>query len=338
MLSCIMDKQVEAESQLFFITDGQECYVKIKNAITNNHIALKNNELICDDICDNFIFAIKPNIYTGNFTISPINFMEHCHGTQYNYYVISNKDVSKMMCVCEMNVKEQEDKLFLLEKINNKLYIYSTHITPNRYGETGRYLYESGEHEILCDGDKSILTSEWIIEKVNTNIQINDIRSDYETLNKDLLLDTKISIKKIFPTPFKFFLIKKTHCDKYLDVSVGHDYTSQNFLVGSNNSTGFAIRPIIGTTKIYISYQFSDLMNVYALPNDPHVYLGAPDCLIAQFYLIQYKGHIVFRTCLNEIDEYGNYGKYLNMIKTGDKYVVTFGSCDDNATFDITPQ
>lgn len=114
----------------------------------------------------------------------------------------------------------------------------------------------------------------------------------------------------------KYFSLFNIGCRKYLNISIDANNLLLSKLVGEDSKLKFVIRNISGENCIYLSHYLHNIcLNVYSLPNNFDILIGAPDCDWCKFYVIKKNGFYLFQCFHREADINGNYGKYLCMNK-----------------------
>lgn len=364
------DILIESISHIHFLTNGQNTYVKLRNVVSGKYIdiiesyeELSNDVVVCDDIgafikitpCYDlskmYILVCTPNkMYvneqvTRNSSMIQLDIMNHQtlgaampHQSCMTETYLSAKDNGS---VIKNNGTKTIDSMFMLERCKEGFYIKTTNTTPNIYGEEGRYLYVTDDMCVHVDGDKSISTALWTFEKINDTKIVLDIRTDYEKeLEKIVSLK---SMKQLYKNIFKYFTIKNQMYNKYMSAFThSSEQPTQNGVLGSSQITQFVIRPVHSENKIsncvYISYYVNGICyNIYTLPRDKNVYLGAPDCNWAKFYIVENSNNTyMFQVFHRECDDNGNYGRYLCMKPRtdGSEYfdIMSNGSESDNCS------
>jgi hypothetical protein len=365
--STLDDILIESASHIHFLTNGQNTYVKLRNVVTNTYIdiiesyeELVNDVIVCDDIgafvkitpCYDlskmYIIVCTPNkMYIDEqVTGSGVEGLSVLGSTtsiitrnsSMTETYLSAKDNGS---VIKNNGNKTVDSMFMLERYKDGFYIKTTNTTPNIYGEEGRYLYVTDDMCVHVDGDKSISTALWTFEKINDIKTIPDIRTDYKKeLEKILSLK---NVRQLCKKIFKYFTIKNQKYNKYMTAFTHSiEQPTQNGVLGSSQITQFVIRPIQSENNIsncvYISYYINGTCyNVYTLPRNKNVYLGAPDCNWAKFYIIEKSNNTyMFQVFHRECDDDGNYGRYLCMKPQndeGDEFsIMSNGSESDNCS------
>lgn len=372
----------ESASLIHFITNGSQCYVKIKNIKTG--LYLRINQIInADDFMtlttrysansscmdQNMITAIiKEPFVVGNndgsillfhpsHTISQsyitiptnlnkicddyvyttqnnINNAHDCNAVPTELNIITTKDSSML----KVALNRTEDAYFELCGTLLETYIRTCHDELNMFGEKGRYLYMSDDGYVHTNGDPSIESSVWKIEKINAAIQVNDIRTDYEKLFQDTIKESRRNLDILFPNTLKYFTLYNIGCGKYLNISIESETSYKNKLFGDDGKTKFVIRPISNENCTYISYNLTGkFANIYTIPKTDMVYAGAPECNWAKFYVIRRNNYYMFQCFHREADMYGNYGKYLCMNKCDNNISVSSNGSefDDASRWDI---
>lgn len=375
-------KHLASSSLIHFLTNGTQCYVKIKNIKTG--LYLRINQIINADDCtasisgysanglyidqnmmtaiikepsvvgnnDGSILLLHPSyIVSQSYITIPTNLNKICDDYVYvaqnninntldcnavptELNIIATKDSSML----KIALNRTDDAYFRLSGTLSETYICTCHDELNMFGEKGRYLYMSDDGYVHSNGDQSIESSLWKIEKINAYVPINDIRTDYEKLFLDTIKESRRNLDILFPNIVKYFTFYNIGCGKYLNVSIENEKSYENKLFGDDEKTKFVIRPISNENCVYISYYLNGkFANLYTIPKSDIVYAGAPECNWAKFYIIRRNNYYMFQCFHREADANGNYGKYLCMNTCDNKIDVTSNGCefDDTSRWDI---
>lgn len=317
----------QSASLIHFITNDMSCYVKIKNIKTGLYLQLIHPDNSSIVIGNNMgsILLLHPSYITSQMYIT-------IPTTKLN--IIATKDSS----ILKISLNRTDDAYFRLLGTLSETYICTCQEAYNLFGEKGRYLYMSDDGYIHTNGDPSIESSLWKIEKINAFIPINDIRIDYEKLFLDTMKESRRNLDLLFPNIIKYFTFYNIGHGKYLNISIESENSFNNKLFGDDEKTKFIIRPISNENCVYISYYLNGkFANIYTIPKSNTVYAGAPDCNLAKFYIIRRNNYYMFQCFHRETDVNGNYGKYLCMNKYDNNIIVTSNGCefDDSARWNI---
>lgn len=329
-----MDKifSVTSASLIHFITNGSPCYVKIKNINTGLYISIVNNNIIGSN-CGS-ILLVKPCYETHKMMISiPEHIDEVTHEKLYEHNIIALSNNS----IPRVGTCRNRDTYFCLCGNINEVCIRSCDDNLNMYGEIGRYMYMSDDGSVHVDGDANMRTSAWILERLNSNKEYIDVRSDYKTEHESLINDAKRGFSSLFTSINKYFTICNVATNKFLNISFGTCDLFHN-IIGSNDKAKFIIRPVDNEKCVFISYYFNEkFVNIYTIPRTNDVYIGSPDCNWAKFYVVKNKNNYMFRCYCDETNNIGKYGKYLCM--HSDDIVYFDGSNDEpNSLWNIKPE
>lgn len=348
------DSLIESVSHIHFLTNGQNIYVKLRNIVTNKYIdIIESYEELCNDVvvCDDIGAFVK---ITPCYDLSKMYIIVCTPNKMYvNEQVTRNSSMTETYLsakdngsVIKNNGNKTVDSMFMLERHKDGFYIKTTNITPNIYGEAGRYLYVTDDMCVHVDGDKSISTALWTFEKINDIKIVLDVRTDYEKeLEKIVSLK---NVRHLCKKIFKYFTIKNQTYNKYITAFTHSiEQPTQNGVLGSSQMTQFVIRPIQSENNIsncvYISYYVDGIChNIYTLPGNKNVYLGAPDCNWAKFYIVEKSNNTyMFQVFHRECDDNGNYGRYLCMkpqnkesnVESSEFNIMSNGSESDNSSW-----
>lgn len=344
---------IDSTAYIYFITHGNPTYVKLKNVTMKTYLCVidqpeYNDQIMmcCSiyndkpipsqlnqlDIKLDLIKIIQPwYISTAKYPLSHFCMVLHSS----NKYLRAMNNLSLL----KLSDDKNDEVMFTLEKTNLGYYIKTTNTSANIYGDAGRYLYVTADGCVHVDGDKSIQTSLWSFEKINEPKKNIDTRSDYE---KDIKkLECVKKTQSIFKNMMKFYTIQNVFFNVYMTTYINSNesyntesrpisdttiHLSQNKLMGTNDPTFFIITPIFLSNYVYISYNpmtsISDNLyfNLFTFPRNPEVYVGAPNCDWAKFYMID-KGNntFMFQVFHKESDDDGNFGRYLCMREINDE-------------------
>jgi hypothetical protein len=183
---------------------------------------------------------------------------------------------------------------------------------------------------VHSDGDISIGSSVWKIEKLNSCTSNIDVRMDYEKLYLNIAKESLRNTETLFQSTVRHFSLYNIGCKKYLDVSIEIDVVYENKLIGTDEKTGFIIRPIVNESCVYLTYYLDGkTINVFTLPRNNNVFIGAPECDWAKFYLIRRNNYYLFQCFHRESDINGNYGRYLCM-RFDNEFKIESDGCESN--------
>lgn len=347
-----MDIEIKSKALIHFITNDEPCYVRIRNISTGLYIHLENNEsnyvpkymdygnpvlvkkknaIIGDP--DGSIIIIRQSYTLSHACMSIYNITRGDDGQPITKNIAFTNDLS-MLSISPFN--DANSQFYFMGTLD-ELYICPNTDELNMFGEKRRYLYMSDDGYVHSDGDPSINSSLWKIEKLNTSILKQDIRTDYKKQFCDILKESKRNIDFLFPSTMKYFTFQNVGCKKNLCVSLKQNMTSTKTLVdydsgliGRDESTNFVIRAIPNENCVYISHYLSGTyLNIYTIPKMDDVFVGAPDCNWAKFYVIKKKNYYLFQCFHREADINGNYGRYLCMMGDDVNKVVANGCEND---------
>lgn len=373
--------ETSSASLIHFITNGSQCYVKIKNVKTG--LYLRINQIVnandCVSTCeystnslsidqnmmtaiikepsivgniDGSILVIHPSYIVSQLYITiPTNLNKICDDYMYasqnnvtesqdcnsiptELNIVATKDSS----ILKIALNRTDDAYFKLNGTLSETFICMCQDEPNMFGEKGRYLYMSDDGYVHSDGDPSIESSIWKIEKINSYVPMNDIRTDYEKQFLDTIKESRRNLDLLFPNIIKYFTFYNVGCGKYLNISIENENSYENKLYGDNEKIKFIIRPILNENCVYISYYLCGrFANIYTIPKSDVVYIGAPDCNWAKFYIVRRNNYYMFQCFHREADINGNYGKYLCMSNCDNNIIVASNGCefDDTSRWEI---
>jgi hypothetical protein len=205
------------------------------------------------------------------------------------------------------------------------------------FGEKGRYMYMTDSGYIHSDGDISIGSSVWKIEKLNLHTLNTDTRADYEKLHLNIMKESKRNTETLFQNTVKQFSLYNIGFKKYCGVAIENNTSYENTLIGTDDKIKFIIRPIVDGNCVYISYYLNGrMMNIFTIPRNKEAYVGAPECDWAKFYLIRRNNYYMFQCFHRESDINGNYGRYLCMRLNGELKIESNGcEADDISKWNI---
>lgn len=339
-----MDKkqQIVSMSLIHFLTNGSDCYIKLKNIATGLYLYI---DIINSD--SNTLEKSAIGNDNGSLLIlSPTYMLSKCcfiipaninTNKTTRFYLTATHDSALLKKTGERT----NDSFFYLQRNNfsndnNSFYICAYQSDTNMFGEQGRYLYMSDDGTIYVNGDPSISSALWKIEKINEQQIIKDVRTDCDKLFDDVVKESKHNLTLLFPDITKYFNVFNVGCKKYLNISIVNEISGENELFGDDTKMNLILRPIPSENCVYISHYVNRVfMNIYTIPDSIDVYAGAPDCNWAKFYIIKRNNQYLFQCFHRESDINGNYGRYLCMkkihINDNDKYeIFANGSCDED--------
>lgn len=323
-----------------FITNGKPCYVKIRNIATGLYLRInipinsftEIERPVHVEQCGSIII-MSPTYAYSLVTFSVPTNLNYPDSTQEerirNIFVMSSPD-SILLKKSEI---QNNDTKFYLSGTLEELYICSSHQTKNMFNEDGRYLYATDECVVHVDGDRSIHTSVWRIEKLNEKSPLIDVRQDYKSIYDDINRASERNLTSLFPNFIKYFSIYNIKYKKYLGVAIGEEKSYLNRLTGTNDNTKFVLRKNPDENYIYISYCLNDrCMNILTFPKviSTEAFIGAPDSLWSKFYVIKKNNDYLFQCFHRDTDDYGNIGRFLRM--TEDNKIDTLGNDNDDAS------
>ena len=350
---------------IHFITNSVKCYVKIRNIKTglymkinrlsntseylnadNNIINAVNFSTIGDPTIigdnDGTVLILNPTYINSqtHITIADNGNIYDDYNTQGNIDIGSgcselNLTTLKNSSILKVSSAKDIETMFKLNGTLDETYICSCSDMENMFGGYGRYLYMTDDGYIHSDGDPSIDSSKWQIEKINSYIPRVDIRTDYEKQYIDVVKESKKNVDILFPNMLKYFTFQNVAHDKYMCISLDLGNIYENELYGDDEKMKFIIRPCLLDNCVYISYYCNGtMMNVYNIPNRSNVHIGAPECDWAKFYIIRRNNHYMFQIFDRVADSHGHIGKYLRM--DVNKNILSDGcEYDDDAKWDI---
>ena len=321
-------KLIRSASLIHFITNQTECYIKIKNIITNEYLYIDTTKQLENEIekkaigtKDGTIFILKPT-----YTISKCIFslLPNQDDTKEKYYLMATHDSA----IIEKTNNEMNDIYFYLDGTIDKTYICACQNDKNMYGENGRYLYMTENNNIFCNGDPSISSSLWRIEKLNEYQLCKDVRADYENEYNVIDKESKKNINMLFSNVINYFTIFNEQSKLFLNISLNRENSFEHELFGYHEKMNFMLRPVPNENCVYISYYYRNkYINLFTLPKCSEVYAGAPDCDWAKFYIVKKNNQYLFQIFHKESDQNGNYGKFLCMKNENDKYIICCDGC-----------
>lgn len=332
---------ITSTALIHFLTDNSQCYVRIKNIATGLYLYCAQSanqdatEKMVGSVTINNVSATEKIVgcatekIVGSATGSVI-ILKPFYKLSMIGMTVQHNDTQIFAPVANSSLISSHNKTdkhyFYLMGTLTETYICSSTTELNRYGERGRFLYMTDDGYVHSDGDISIGSAVWQIEKINAPIVNTDVRVDYNKLHTAIVKESKRNTDSLFQTSVKQFSLHNVGCKKYLDVSIENDISYQNKLIGTDEKTKFIIRLVPNETYVYISFYLNNkIINVYTLPKSSDAYLGAPECNWAKFYLIRRNNYYMFQCIHREADIYGNYGRYLCMCSDNGYYISSNG-------------
>lgn len=345
-----IDLQIESCSAIHFLTNDNPCFVKIKNTSTGFYMHVQNptSDKIDQTIIGNptgSIFIIKPSHDHHRMNIELATNIKNIKGTN-GWYIFTSPESCSLKGAGNCSIDAQ----FYLIRYNNTYYIKTQHDSLNMFGNSGRYLYMTTEHStiieqniindcqnIYCDGDISMDGCLWKIEKLNNPSPLMELRCDYVQLFNELKFMSKRSIKQLFAGTIKTVAIKNVKCNKYMATNIVNIGEFNDTFRGDSDKMNFIIRSDDDFECVYISIlNKNDYINVYTIPFSNKVFIGAPNCKWAKFYMTMINNDYTFQCVHRECNNTGNYGRYLRMDPTTD-IITSDGSMDDAIFWTLEP-
>jgi hypothetical protein len=322
-------KEIKSMSLIHFLTNQTECYIKLKNLTTglylNIDILEKNNEFLEKKACGKKEGTIL--ILTPTYLLSKCYFKIHIPinlDVQKNFYLTSTHDSA----IIKKTYEKMNDNLFYLDGTIDKTYIIANQNDKNMFGENGRYVYMTDDGMIYVNGDQSINSSLWKIEKINEYKKYNDSRTDYKMKYDIVEKESKRNMNTLFSQIIKYFTFFNVKSKKYLNISINNEQTFEYKLFSSNEKMNFTIRPVPNENCVYISYYIrGKYVNIYVIPQTSEVLAGAPDCDWAKFYIIKKNNYYLFQSYHKECDINGEFGKYLCMKEENNEIKIMCDGC-----------
>jgi len=365
-MNSINQKYIKSISLAHFITNDNPKYAKIKNIKTNKYLYVLDCKRIANTH-DDYIFTPYQNCNinpikiigdnVGSIFCIEFNFNKKGVNLSFDTSILTQEtcneilqcektdrvdmiDDGKKLYLCKMidntnlhvtSIKSKSSVLFL-DGNTKRLKMCSNFDEKNMYGEIGQYMFMSDDGSVHIDGDRDSEYSEWIFELINIDRTILDVRNDYVDVIERTMRDAKKSIVSIFPNVLKFFTLFNIECKQYLNIPIVNDDVFNEHVFGSNNKQLLVIQPDLENSCIYLScFDGIRLRCLFTIPHSSDVYINAPKCDWAKFYIIKHNEYYIFRCNQTETDHCGNFGKYLCMCIDDNKdYIVrSDGSAND---------
>lgn len=322
-----IDIKIESGSNIHFLTHGIPCFVKIRNAFTGLYLSVPTptstslDQIFCGDSFGS-IFIIKPSFFYYRFNIELVTSLQNVTGT-LGWYISTVHD-SCMLKGADKNTIESQ---FYLFKFKDDFYIRTYHEAVNMFGNLGRFIYMTRDPNIYTDGDMTTEGSLWKIEKINDNLPISELRNDYLQIYLEMKNISRKNIKQLFPDITKPIYLRNLTFGKYLSANIIHPGEITDKVKGDDEKMLFFIRPDENNECVYISIQYKDqYLNLYTMPFNGNMFLGAPDCPWAKFYINKVNQFYTFQCYHREANKVGEYGRYIYMLDGPDFTIASDGA------------
>ena len=286
-----------SKSLIIFLTNGNETYVKIKNIEYNKYIKIQDDsekKIVVGSDSDYTIFRIVPT-----YDYSEIKIFDCCSKNKVCVY-----NNLKLCCLLDdLSISSLNDTFCLAGDLK-KLYLINNCVTTNNC------MHMSENNDIHIDGKLNQSNACWIFELINNTQPQIEYRLDYMTEYNNMCNQSKKSIDSLMKNMLEQYTIMNVNTKQYLSAQLFGDL-SKNKVMMSNEQVNVKISRY-DDYRIFIYMTFNNENKYfYTLCEDDDLYIGAPKCDWALFYLIKLDNKYLIQCCHRESDKFGNYGRYL---------------------------
>lgn len=354
----LKDLMIESGSAIHFITNGNPCYVRIRNLLTGLYLDVqdinKSDPAIIGSTYGS-VFIIKPSYLYFRMNICLVTNIKN-NNNNNNWFIGTSSDSCMLKCF-DTNLIDSQ---FYLVRCGKSYRIRCCYEASNLVGNIGKFLYMSRPLDpiidkqpvnkivinkninlynptIYCDGDITTDGSTWKIEKLNTLINPTEIRNDHYQNFMEIINISHTNVSHLFPNKIKKVFIKNIKYGKYLNTNIINVGDINDTVRGDDDSMTFILRPDNDDKCVYISVQNNDdYINLYTLPQSNSIYIGAPDCNWSKFYVNKVRDGYTFQCYHRECNRNGGYGRFLRMIEENFN-VISDGTLDDDIVWNVIP-